>query len=110
MSGIFLAFFYLHNIIDAGRRAALYNQALQGGAPITLPSDMEVPGMRGSLFGGFLLIVAGGILLLNTRFDVPLEWVEEWWPLFVIAIGAWLVYKNFEGRLKEGAAAKDRRS
>ena len=31
--GLFLAFFWLHNIVDAGRRASFYNQALAGLRP-----------------------------------------------------------------------------
>ena len=31
LAGLFLGFFWLYNMIDAGRRAALYNQALSGG-------------------------------------------------------------------------------
>ncbi len=94
MAGVFLAFFYLYNVIDAGRRAALYNQALRGGAPVPLPSEMEAPSMRGSLLGGVLLVVAGVLLLGHTRFGMSIDWIEEWWPIFPIAIGAWLIYQN----------------
>ena len=102
MTGIFMAFFYLYNVIDAGRRAALYNQALQGGASIPLPSDMEQPGIRGSLVGGALLVGVGLIMLSHTRFDMPMDWVEDWWPVAPILIGAWLIYKNLESQ-KEAA-------
>ncbi len=107
MTGVFMAFFYLYNVIDAGRRAALYNQALQGGASIPLPSDMEQPGMRGSLMGGAVLIGAGFLMLSHTRFDVPMDWVADWWPIAPILIGAWLIYKNMESQ-KEAMARRDR--
>lgn len=96
MTGIFMAFFYLYNIIDAGRRAALYNQALAGGTAIPLPSDMEQPSVRGSMFGGALLVFIGLVMLGHTRFQMSLDWVEDWWPLAPILIGAWLIYKNVE--------------
>jgi hypothetical protein len=107
MTGVFMVFFYLYNIIDAGRRAALYNQALRGGASIPLPSDMEQAGMRGSLAGGALLVGAGLLMLLHTRFDMTLTWVEDWWPVAPILIGVWLIYKNLESQ-KEAAARKER--
>lgn len=105
LTGVFMAFFYLYNVIDAGRRAALYNQALQGGAAIPLPSDMEQPAVRGSLFGGALLVIAGIVMLFHTRFDVSLDWIEDWWPVAPILIGAWLIYKNYEAG-RDGMAKK----
>ena len=52
--GIFLAFFFVYNIVDAGRRAALYNLALEGVEGIELPQEMDVklPSFGGSLAGG----------------------------------------------------------
>ena len=46
--GLFLAFFWLYNMIDAARRATLYNQALAGGHEPDLPADFESPGLGGS--------------------------------------------------------------
>jgi TM2 domain-containing membrane protein YozV len=90
--GVFLAFFYLYNIIDAGRRAMIHNQALAGMDPGAMPEDFKMPG-GGSLAGGIALIVLGGLLLLNTHFDVSLEWLEDWWPAGLIIMGAWLAWK-----------------
>ncbi|MEE8246041.1 MAG: hypothetical protein V3S87_02130, partial [Alphaproteobacteria bacterium] len=42
---IFLGFFWLYHLVDAGRRAALYNQALAGGGEIELPEDFQAPGL-----------------------------------------------------------------
>lgn len=91
--GLFLAFFWLYNIIDAGRRASLYNMALQGTDPMKLPDDFTLPATRGSMAGGIALMGAGLILLAHTRFGVSLDWLREWWPLAPVLMGAWLVYK-----------------
>ena len=91
--GVFLAFYWLYNIVDAGRRAALYNQALAGGQEIELPSDFAPFHFRGSIAGGAALMVFGFILLLNTRFNVSLDWVAEWWPGSLILLGGYLMYK-----------------
>lgn len=94
-AALFLAFFWLYNIIDAGRRAALFNQALAEGEsfrPIDLPPDSLVPGRHGSLIGGTLLLTVGFVLLLHTRFDVRLDWIEDWWPAAPMVLGAYLIY------------------
>ena len=94
MFGLFLAFFWLYNIIDAARRANMYNMALQGADPMALPDDFEMPTTRGSVAGGVTLIVFGFIFLLHTRFGVPLEWLKDWWPMAPLLFGVWLVYKG----------------
>ena len=101
LAGIFLAFFWLYNVVDAGRRASLYNQALAGGGDIDLPDSFEVPKLGGSMTGGAALIVLGLILLSNTLFNMSLEWLEDWWPVALVIIGGWLVYKAIQDKAKE---------
>ena len=91
---IFGVFFWLYNIVDAGRRASLYNQALVGLRPMELPEDAKAPAWRGSLAGGVVLVVAGLVLFAHTRFGVPLDWLATWWPLALVATGLWLIYQN----------------
>ena len=93
LAGIFLGFFWLYNIVDAGRRASLYNQALAGGGDIELPDSFQAPSLGGSLAGGIALIAVGFVLLSNTLFGVSLEWIESWWPVALVGLGGWLVYK-----------------
>jgi cell wall-active antibiotic response 4TMS protein YvqF len=56
--------------------------------------------MGGSLVGGGVLIAAGFALLLHTRFGVSLDWVEEWWPIFPMLFGAYLVGKAVSDKAK----------
>ncbi|MFP3939734.1 MAG: hypothetical protein ACLF0P_05455 [Thermoanaerobaculia bacterium] len=98
LAAVFLGFFWLYNIVDAGRRASLYNQALAGLADIQLPEDFKPPSFRGSVAGGLAIAALGVILLLHTRFDVSLEWVGEWWPAALILGGAYLVWKAWQDR------------
>jgi hypothetical protein len=94
----FLAFFWLYNMIDAARLASLYNRALSGGREPDLPEGFELPGMGGSIFGGSVLIVAAFVVLLHTRFGVRLDWLGDWWPVFPMLFGAWLVFKAVKDR------------
>lgn len=97
---IFMVFFWLYNVIDAARLASLYNQALAGGREPDLPEGFKLPGMGGSILGGAVLIVAGFVLLLHTRWGVRLDWVEEWWPVFPMLFGAYLLGKAILERQK----------
>ena len=105
--GIFLGFFWVYNIVDAGRRAVFYNLALDGVEGIELPPDMNValPSFGGSIGGGVSLITVGFILLLNTRFGVSLEWLEAWWPVAPMMLGVYLVFKAVQDRGREAPTA-----
>ena len=97
--GIFLAFFFIYNIVDAGRRAIYYNLALDGVEGIELPSmNLSVPSFGGSFAGGLAMIGLGGILLANTLAGVSLDWIEEWWPAAPILLGVYLVWKALQER------------
>jgi hypothetical protein len=101
--GLFMAFFWMHNVIDAGRRAAFYNQTLSGGDVDAFPPEMKLPGVGGSIFAGVGLIVVGIIALSYTKYDMSLAWVEDWWPVAPILIGVYLVGLAVRDRMKEDA-------
>jgi TM2 domain-containing membrane protein YozV len=99
--GLGLAFFWLYNMVDAGRRAAYTNMLLQAQQGGLLPEEIDLSGMTGgSRAGGIVLILLGFLFLMNTRFDWDFRWLEEWWPLGFILLGAWLVYKDVLGRTR----------
>lgn len=102
LAAVFLAFFWLYNIVDAGRRAMLYNEALAGRTGIELPEDFKTPGLSGSIPGGLAIIAVGGVFLSHTLFGVPLDWVRDWWPVGLILFGVYLVGRSVVG----GAAPK----
>lgn len=94
----FLFFFWLYNIVDAGRRAAFLNQAIDGSEPLDIPASFAMPGPGGSLAGGVVLILGGVILLANTAFGVSLDWLESWWPLAPILGGVYLAWRGIQER------------
>ena len=96
MGVIFLIFFELYNIIDAGRRAALYNLSLDGVEQVDLPDDLSKATLGGTFPGGVVLVVFGVIALSHTAFGMSLIWVENWWPLAPIALGVYLFYQAYE--------------
>lgn len=89
----FLIFFLLYNVIDAVRRATMFNLTLDGIEQIELPDALTNSSLGGSYFGGAALLIFGVIALSNTAFGFSLDWLNDWWPLAPIAFGAYLVYK-----------------
>jgi hypothetical protein len=84
--GLFLAFFWIFNIIDSVRKAKLYNLHQIGAAETPAPTDSP-------LFGGVALVILGLILTLAITFDLDMYWLEDVWPLFVLALGIYLLWR-----------------
>ncbi|MDO8270522.1 MAG: DUF5668 domain-containing protein [Gammaproteobacteria bacterium] len=90
---IFIPFFWLFNQIDAHRRATLINLTLEGIENMPLPDEMQGPLLGGSTVAGTALLAGGVIALSNTLFNLPLDWLNDWWPIAPIALGAYLIYR-----------------
>jgi len=93
LAGLFLAFFWLYNIIDAGRRAVLFNEVLAGRSDVEMPADFKMPALGGSVGGGVIIAAVGLVMLSKTAFDVSLDWLNDWWPAALVLFGAYLIYK-----------------
>ncbi len=91
--GFFLAFFWLYNVVDAYRRASFYNHSLAG-LGSEMPADMKLPAGGGSLVGGIGLVAVGLLLFANTALGMSLDWLEQWWPMGLVLLGAYLIYAN----------------
>ncbi len=96
----FMVFFWFYNVIDAGRRAALFNEVLAGRTGVELPADLMLPGLGGSRIGGATVVLAGLLLLSHTAFGMSLSWLKEWWPVAVILFGAYLFARAQADRSK----------
>jgi hypothetical protein len=89
--GPFLAFFWLFNIIDAVRKANLYNLHSMGEREEPLPTDSP-------LIGGVVLLVAGALFTLRITFGLDMDWLAQVWPLALIVAGVYLVWKYRRAR------------
>lgn len=90
----FMVFFWFYNVIDAARRASLFNLSLEGIEQIDLPDELTnkpLP-VKGSYLLGGVMFFGGVIALSNTLFGYTLDWLEYWWPVAPIAFGAYLIY------------------
>jgi len=99
--GMAAFFVWMFNIIDAGRMAALYNHAMTGRGAVELPEDFKLPKMGGSIVGGAILLLFGAIAMSNTVFGISLDWIETWWPVFPIALGAYLLFRGVQDYQKQ---------
>ena len=44
-------------------------------------------------WSGVILIIAGALLLANNLGWMQWGWLQQWWPVFLIAIGVWSLLK-----------------
>lgn len=99
--GIFLAFFYFFQMIDAGRKASLYNQVLERGEALELGRD-DLPEAGGGFFLGGAMLLVGVLALLHNVLDVSMDWVADWWPLALVATGGWIVWRSRRDKAVRG--------
>jgi len=98
--GFGIAFFWLYQIIDAVRSA----KAIQAGLPAPDPYGLAASFGAGTSLksdssakiptGAIVLILLGVLFLLHTAglFEYGFERI---WPVFLIALGVWLIARNY---------------
>jgi len=91
--GVFLAFYWIYNMIDANRRAHHYNRVKAGMGAESVPDEFRTPTGRGSITWGAVLVGLGVLFILDLNTDISMDWVENWWPLVLVFIGVRLIYK-----------------
>ncbi|GLH74170.1 hypothetical protein GETHLI_26720 [Geothrix limicola] len=96
--GIFLAFFWLYNMVDAYRRALLLNEAISRMETPELPDGFGAVSFGGRLAVGIGLIFVGLLTLLNLRFNISLAWLDQWWPAGLVLLGLYLVVRAVRDR------------
>jgi Domain of unknown function (DUF5668)/B-box zinc finger len=95
--GLSLAFFYVYQIIDAVRSA----RAIQAGQPAPDPYGLGMTFGGGARIetskipmGAIILILIGVLFLLHTM-GLAEFGLDRFWPLILIALGAWLLVRNW---------------
>jgi hypothetical protein len=90
MVGIFMVFFWLYNLVDAHRRALLLNEAILRTEAANLPEDLKAMSFQGRITVGVGLTLGGLLGLLFLRYDIPMAWLEMWWPAGFVLLGLYL--------------------
>ena len=96
--GIFMAFFWMYNMVDAYRRALLLNEAISRLETPELPDGFGTVSFGVRLVLGVGLIFVGMLALLNLRFNISLAWLEQWWPAGLVLLGFYLVVRAIKDR------------
>jgi hypothetical protein len=91
--GVFLSFFWIFQMIDANRRAHHYNRVMAGLGGEDVPDGFSMPTTKGSMLGGGVLVILGILFIMDLNFDVSMEWVENWWPMILVLVGVYLIFK-----------------
>jgi hypothetical protein len=97
--GLFLAFFWIFNMIDAARRANHYNRHLLGTSERKLPTDSP-------LVAGIVLLILGILLTLEITFDLELNFLDTTWPLGLLLAAGYMLWKYAKTR-REILARRD---
>jgi hypothetical protein len=90
-------FIWIYSMFDAYRQAHLVNMG--GAAPTPVN---RTPGGGRLMFGIFLAVV-GGLLLVENLGLFDLYWLRDWWPVFVLLIGFYLIFDAVRERMRRGA-------
>jgi len=100
--GVFMAFFWLYNVVDAHRRAILINECVTRLETPELPRGLQSFSFQGRLMGGLILIAVGVMALLEKRFGVSMEWIYTWWPAGLVLLGLYLLVRAVKDRATQG--------
>lgn len=98
-----MTFFWIFNIIDAYRQATLINYGYAQDLGL-LDMPKRPMASQGGLVAGVILTLIGIFAFLETYFDIDLEWMVDFWPLFLVGIGLWLIVGSIRDRSKRRAA------
>jgi len=93
-----IPFVYLFNIIDAWKGANAANARFLGGRS----EPEEQPEIESPVWGGSLALF-GVLILFNNLGWLDLERLARWWPLLLIAVGAYFVYASLQARKAGGS-------
>jgi len=87
-----IPFAYLFNVIDAWKGASAINARFLGGKAEPEEEAVESPAWGASL------VAIGLLVLFNNLGWLDLERLARWWPLVLIAVGAYFVYASLRKR------------
>ncbi len=96
--GFGIAFFVVYQIVDAVRTA----KAIQAGQPAPDPLGLGQTFSMGEKFDagkvptGAVILIGLGVLFLLHTMGVMEFGFERFWPLILIFLGGWMVFRNWE--------------
>ncbi|MGH9804886.1 MAG: B-box zinc finger protein [Candidatus Acidiferrales bacterium] len=88
--------FYVYMVLDSYHSA---KRRVAGAAPASPPWESLGLGdaEKATPIGPLVLIVLGGLFLMNTLDFFPLRFLWRFWPAILIALGVWMLWKRTGG-------------
>jgi hypothetical protein len=104
-AGLMIPFWWFFVLIDAVRQAKAINST---GAPESNLLVGEKPlNVSGGLAFGIFLVLIGIFFLIDRFVRIDLSFLYDFWPVFLIAFGAWQIWLYVKAK-KDAEAAKTR--
>jgi hypothetical protein len=95
-AGLMIPFWWFFVLIDAVRQAKAINAT---GAPESNLLPIEKPmNFSGSLTFGIFLVLVGIFFLLDRYFRINLSFLFDFWPVLLIAFGAWQIWAYWKSK------------
>jgi hypothetical protein len=104
--GIVIPFVWFFAVIDAYRQAQLLNMGLAS-EPLMPAATKARATRRGSLGFGVFLLIVGLVLLYNQFYPIDFSFLQDWWPLLLVAAGVWMLVAHFREKQRQARAASD---
>lgn len=107
MVGIFMLFFWLFAMVDAHRRALLLTEAGGRADASKVGDDLKPMTFKSRITLGVGMTLAGLLGLLFLRVDIPMAWLEMWWPAGFVLLGLYLTQKAIKDRASKAESTQD---
>ncbi|MDX1384831.1 MAG: hypothetical protein R3190_14355 [Thermoanaerobaculia bacterium] len=91
------AFVWFFNVIDAYRQARLINHGIATDLGLVDEPKLQPVG-QGTLLSGVVLFLVGLVALLDLQLGIDLDWLLDFWPVGLMALGAWFVWAGVRSR------------
>lgn len=104
VAGFAVGFVWLFNVLDAYRQATLINYGLAQDLGL-LDRPRRPRPFHEALAAGLLFFLIGLVALLERFFVIDFDLVFGFWPVVLMALGAWLVWVAISDRKRERESA-----
>lgn len=105
--GMAIPFFWIFNMVDAYRQATFINHGYGTDVGVDEPPKLASAGQGGMMVGIILFLIGTIALLEQLNMRINLDWLFDLWPLFLMGIGAWLIFDTVRDKARKAAEAEE---
>ena len=105
--GMAIPFFWIFNMVDAYRQATLINHGYGTDLGVDEPPKLASASQGGMMVGVILFLIGTVALLEQLNLRINLDWLVDLWPIFLMAIGGWLIFDTMRDKARKAAEADE---